>query len=97
MNQAEAFRSLEEKKQRFLDRIPANASRLRASFLKHQLEATVEAAGRHLHTIYEAGFEVGPDFSPLQAYAGDPKYTFWLEGIQRHLQSGEAVLTEQPG
>ena len=96
MNQAEAFRSLEETKRLFLARIPASASRLRASFLKNQLEDTVEAAGRHLHSIYESGFEVGPDFSALPTCEGNPKYAFWLEGIHRHLQNGEAVLADQP-
>ena len=96
MNQAEAFRLLEEKKRLFLARIPASASRLRARYLKNQLEDAVEAAGKHLQAVYEAGLEVGPDLGPLQAFAANPKYAFWLEGIHRHLRTGEAVLAEQP-
>jgi hypothetical protein len=97
MNRTEAFRSLEDRKRLFLARIPASASRLRARFLKNQLEDAVEAAGRHLQAVYESGLEVGPDFGPLQAVAANPKYAFWLEGIHRHLRNGEAVLAEQPG
>jgi hypothetical protein len=97
MNQAEAFRSLEEKKQQFLAQIPASAAKLRARYLKNQLEDAVEAAGKHLQAVYESGLEVGPDFGPLQGFAANLKYAFWLEGIHRHLRNCEAVLAEQPG
>ena len=97
MNQAEALQLLEDKKRLFLERIPAGASKLRARYLKNQLEDSVEAAGKHLQAIYESGLEVGPDLGPLPAHAANPKYAFWLEGIRRHLQNAEAVLAEQPG
>jgi hypothetical protein len=96
MNQAEAFRSLEEKKQLFLARIPANASKLRARYLQNQVEGEIEAAGKHLQAIYDSDLAIGPDFGPLQACEANPKYDFWLEGIRRHLQNAEAVLAEQP-
>ena len=96
MNQAEALQSLEEKKQLFLARIPANASKLRARYLQNQVEAEFEAAGKHLQAVYDSGLAVGPGFGPLPACEANPKYAFWLEGIRRHLQSAEAVLAEQP-
>lgn len=97
MNKADAFRALEERKQQFLGRIPADAPLLRHRYLKNQLEDAVEAAAKHLQAVYLSGLEVGPDFAALEQYATHPKYGFWLEGIRRHLQNGEAVLAEQPG
>jgi hypothetical protein len=96
MNQAEAFRILDDRKRLFLARIPANASKLRARYLKNQLEDAVQAAGKHLEAVYNSGLEVGPDFGPLPACAANAKYAFWLEGIRRHLLTGEDVLAEQP-
>ncbi len=96
MNQAEAFAALEERKRQFLSRIPPGASALRTRYLRNQLQDAVGAAEKHLQAVYESGLEVGPDFGPLPPYTTHPKYAFWLEGIQRHLQNGEAVLADQP-
>ena len=87
---------MEEHKQRFLAAIPVGASVLRQRYLKHQLEDAIASAGKHLAALYAAGREVGPGFAALPALAADPKYTFWLEGIRRHLESAEAMLAEQP-
>ncbi len=97
MNKVEAFCALEDRKGLFLARIPTDASKLRARYLKNQLEDAVECAGKHLEAVYDSGLEVGPDLGPLAAYAANPKYAFWLEGIRRHLENGEAILAEQPG
>ena len=97
MNREEAFRALEERKKQFLAKIPANAPPMRTRYLKNQLEDAVGAAEKHLQAIYASGLEVGPEFAALEQHATSPKYAFWLEGIQRHLQSGIAMLAEQPG
>ncbi len=96
MNKAQAFGALEERKRQFLARIPATASALRARYLRNQLEDAVGAAGKHLEAIYETGLEVGPDFDAVSDGTPNPKYAFWLEGIRRHLQNGEAILADQP-
>jgi hypothetical protein len=96
MNKAEAFQALEQKKQQFLSRIPPSAPTMRSRYLKNQLADTVSAAAKHLEAIYASGFEVGADFAPLEKFAPDSKYAFWLEGIRRHLQNGEVLLAEQP-
>ncbi len=96
MNQEQAFRALEEQKQKFLARIPRNAPLLRTRYLVHVLEDEAGAAQKHLQVLYEAGLAVGADFKGLEEYATHPKYGFWLEGIHRHLARCEAVLAEQP-
>jgi hypothetical protein len=96
MNREEAFQALELRKRRLQSRIPAHASRLRTRYLEHVVEEQVEAAGKHLQALYESDLEVGPDFAALVEQVNHPKYAFWLEGIQRHLQKCEAILAEQP-
>jgi hypothetical protein len=96
MNQEEAFRTLEEQKQKFLTRIPGHAPLLRKRYLAHVLEDEAGAAQKHLQVLYEAGLAVGPGFAGLESHAAHPKYGFWLEGIRRHLARCEAILAEQP-
>ena len=96
MNKEQAFRALEIRKTRFLSRIPAHASKMRRRFLEGMVEDVVDAAGKHLQAVYESRLEVGPDFTGLAEHMNNSKYTFWLEGIRRHLQEGETILAEQP-
>ena len=96
MNREEAFRALEERKQRFLARIPGGAPLLRTRYLANVVEEEAGAAQKHLQVLYESGLAVGADFAGLAEYAAHPKYGFWLEGIRRHLARCEAVLAEQP-
>ena len=77
-------------------RIPPSAPKLRARYLRNQVEGATTAAGRHLAVIYETGLEVGSGLSAMPELASNPKYAFWLEGIRRHLQTAEATLDEQP-
>lgn len=96
MNKEAAFHALDEEKKRLDARIPMTASKMRARHLRYMVEEEVEAARKHLQAVYEAGFELGPGLSPMDASSTNPKYTFWLEGIRRHLQTCEAFLADQP-
>ena len=97
MNREEAFRTLEEQKQRFRSRIPTDAPPMRTRYLANVVDENVGAAQKHLQVLYESGLEVGPGFSAVEKHAGHVKYAFWLQGIERHLKMCEAVLAEQPG
>ncbi len=96
MNKEQAFRELAVRKNQFQSRIPAHASKMRMRFLKGMVEDEVDAAGKHLQAVYESGLEVGPNYAGLPEHMANPKYTFWLEGIHRHLQGCEAILAQQP-
>ncbi len=96
MNKEAALHALDEEKERLDARIPKTASKMRARHLGYMVEEEVEAARKHLQAMYEAGFELGPGLSAMDASDTDPKYSFWLEGIRRHLQTCEAFLAEQP-
>jgi hypothetical protein len=96
MNREAALQALEEEKKRLAAKIPTTASRLRTRHLQHGVEEAVEAAGKHLQAVYEAGFELGPGLSAVEESKANPKYAFWLEGIRRHLQMCESFLAEQP-
>jgi hypothetical protein len=41
--------------------------------------------GRHIICLYEAGYELGENFSGLERFSNEQKYIFWLTGIERHL------------
>jgi len=69
---------------------------MRTRYLREMVKEQVEAARKHLQAIYESQLEVGPDFSALAAHRNHLKYSFWLEGIRRHLQECDAMLAEQP-
>ncbi len=96
MNKAAALEALAEEKKRLEARIPKTDSQMRARHLHYVVEEEVEAAGKHLQAIYEAGFELGPGLSAVEESKDNPKYAFWLEGIRRHLQMCEKFLSEQP-
>jgi len=96
MNIEQALEAVEVRKQQFHARIPAGASMMRTRYLREMVEEQVEAARKHLQAIYESQLEVGPDFSALAEHRNHPKYSFWLEGIRRHLQECDAMLAEQP-
>lgn len=96
MNKEAALQALEEEKRKFDARIPKTASRLRTRHLKYGVEEEVEAARKHLEALYQAGFELGTGLVAVEGSKANPKYAFWLEGIQRHLQTCESILAEQP-
>lgn len=96
MTKEAALQALEEEKKRLKARIPTTASRLRSRHLNYVVEEAVEAAGKHLQALYEAGFVLEPGLSAVEESKTNPKYAFWLEGIRRHLQTCETFLAEQP-
>ncbi len=96
MNREAALQALEAEQKRLAARIPTTASQMRSRHLHYMVEEEVEAARKHLQALYEAGFELGPGLAAVEESKANPKYTFWLEGIRRHLQMCEKFLSEQP-
>lgn len=96
MNLEQALQALEVRETQFQSRIPVQGSTMRRRYLKGMVEEEVEAARKHLQAVYESHLEVGPNFTALPEYANNPKYAFWLEGINRHLGECEASLADQP-
>lgn len=86
MSRDEALRALAERKRELLSRIPTDAPGSARRYHCYAIEQEVDAAELHLRALYDAGLEVGADLRPLPQHASHPKYAFWLEGIQRHLQ-----------
>ena len=96
MNLDQALQALEDRKIKFLSRIPVQASPMRKRYLKEMVDDELDAARKHLQALYQSGLEVGSDLAALDMHRTHPKYTFWLEGIHRHLGECEAILAEQP-
>jgi hypothetical protein len=96
MNLEQAMQALEVRKTQLQSRIPAQISILRTRYLKGVIEEEVEAARKHLQAVYLSRLEVGPNLTALDRHLNQPKYTFWMEGIRRHLGECEAILAEQP-
>ena len=86
MNRDEAFQALAQVEQQMHAKIPAEAPSWGKRHLKHVIEEHVGAARLHLTLIYDHGCTLGAGFTPLPAHAAYPKYAFWAEGVQRHLE-----------
>lgn len=96
MNRDEAFQALAETEQQMRARIPPGAPSWGKRHLNHVIDEHVGAARLHLSLIYDNGCAVGDGFAPLPAHAGHPKYSFWAEGVQRHLEICAASLDNKP-
>ncbi len=96
MNRDEALRSLAQVEQQMHAQIPADAPSWGKRHLKHVIEEHVGAARLHLTLIYDSGCSLGEGLTPLTAPAAHPKYGFWAEGVQRHLEICAASLEGRP-
>lgn len=86
MNREAALAELAQVEQQLYAKIPADAPSWGRRHLTYVLEEHVAAARLHLRIIYDSGLEVGPGFTAVAASATHPRYAFWLEGVQRHLE-----------
>jgi hypothetical protein len=96
MNRDEAFHALAQVEQQMYARIPADAPSWGRRHLRHVIQEHVDAARLHLTLIYDNGCALGPGFTPLGAQATYPKYAFWAEGVQRHLEICAASFEDKP-
>jgi hypothetical protein len=96
MNRDAAFQALAQVEQQMYAKIPANAPSLGKRHLKHVIEEHLGAARLHLTLIYDNGCALGEGLTPLGAHATYPKYPFWAEGVQRHIEICAASLEGRP-
>jgi hypothetical protein len=96
MNRDEALQALAQVEQQMQAKIPTEAPSWGRRHLKHVIDEHVGAARLHLTLIYDQGCAVGPGFTPLPAHAAHPKYAFWTEGVQRHLEICAANIEGRP-
>ncbi len=87
-----ALAELERKRRHLLARIPPGLPAKGRKYPGYVVDEQIQAAGLHLRAIYDNGLAVGPGFSALEPAVAHPKYSFWLEGIRRHLEQCEATL-----
>ena len=96
MNRDEATQALAAVESDLYDRIPTDAPSWGRRHLRYVVEEHLAAARFHLALIYDAGCALGPGLTPLPAHAAHPKYGFWAEGVQRHLEICAASLDDDP-
>lgn len=96
MNRDEATQALAQAEQQMYAKIPAEAPSWGKRHLRYVIEEHLGAARLHVALIYDQGCALGPGLVPLPEYATHPKYGFWAEGVQRHLEICASSIDGEP-
>lgn len=92
LTREEALAALETMRQSLHARVPPDLPGKGRKYLHYVVDEQINAARLHLTALYDHDLAVGPGLTALPGAAAHPKYSFWLEGIRRHIAQCEASL-----